>query len=162
MMPDSSTTGSNGLLFRLANPTDLVEIVRMLADDRLGANREHFSVPLLRGYVDAFASIEQDPNNEILVAQDSDDNLLGFLQITYIPNLTYQGRWRALIEGVRVKSEKRAAGIGKALITNAIERARERNCHLVQLTSDKTRTEALRFYESLGFKASHEGFKRSL
>jgi len=158
-MPDPLVTSADALAFRLASQSDLVEIVRMLADDRLGANREHFSVPLLAGYVDAFESIAQDPNNEVLVAQDANATLLGFLQITYIPNLTYQGRWRALIEGVRVASDKRAGGIGKALITQAIERARARNCYLVQLTSDKTRTGALRFYESLGFKASHEGFK---
>jgi len=158
-MPETPATGPDPLVFRLANSSDLVEIVRMLADDRLGANREHFSVPLLTGYVDAFASIDQDPNNEVLVVQARDGTLLGFLQVTYIPNLTYQGRWRALIEGVRVKSENRSGGVGKALIAHAIGRARARNCYLVQLTSDKTRTEALRFYESLGFRATHEGFK---
>jgi len=158
-MPEANVTNSDALIFRLATQSDLVEIVRMLADDRLGANREHFSEPLLAGYVEAFASIDQDPNNEILVLQDREGTLLGFLQVTYIPNLTYQGRWRALIEGVRVRSENRSGGVGKALMGHAIERARARNCNLVQLTSDKTRTQALRFYESLGFNATHEGFK---
>ncbi len=134
----------------------------MLAEDPLGATRERYCIPLLAGYEEAFSSIDSDPNNEIVVAEDAAVGLLGFLQITYIPNLTYQGRWRAQIEGVRVRPESRSTGIGRALVKQAIFRARQRGCHLVQLTSDKSRGDALRFYESLGFLASHEGLKLAL
>ena len=147
------------LVFRHAQQSDLIEIVRMLANDPLGAKRELFSVPVLQAYEQAFKNIQIDPNNEIIVAEHSDFTLLGFFQITYIPNLTYQGRWRAQIEGVRVNSEQRSIGIGRALVLHAIELAKKRHCYLVQLTSDKSRTDALRFYESLGFHATHEGFK---
>jgi ribosomal protein S18 acetylase RimI-like enzyme len=150
------------LLYRLATLSDLPEIVRMLAEDPLGAKREHYSSPLLPAYTQAFQSIESDPNNEIVLAVNQNEELLGFLQLTYIPNLTYQGRWRALIEGVRVHAEQRSRGIGQALIEYAIERARNRGCLMVQLTSDKSRADALRFYTSLGFNATHEGFKLML
>lgn len=150
------------LLYRLATLSDLPEIVRMLAEDPLGAKREHYSSPLLPVYTQAFQSIESDPNNEIVLAVNHNEELLGFLQLTYIPNLTYQGRWRALIEGVRVHAEQRSRGIGQALIEYAIERARNRGCLMVQLTSDKSRADALRFYTSLGFNATHEGFKLML
>lgn len=153
---------SHSLLFRSATLSDLPEIVRMLAEDPLGSKREHYSSPLLPAYTHAFQSIESDPNNEIVLAVNQNDDLLGFLQLTYIPNLTYQGRWRAMIEGVRVHAEQRSRGIGQALVEYAIECARKRGCLMVQLTSDKSRAEALRFYTLLGFKATHEGFKLRL
>ena len=92
-------------------------------------------------------------------AQEAD---VGVMQLTFIPYLTYQGGWRALIEGVRVASEFRSKGIGREMIQWAIGRARERGCHVLQLTTDKERVDALRFYESLGFAASHEGMKLHL
>jgi ribosomal protein S18 acetylase RimI-like enzyme len=153
---------SPSLLFRPATLSDLPEIVRMLSDDPLGAKREHYSSPLLPAYTHAFQSIESDPNNEIVLAVNQNDDLLGFLQLTYIPNLTYQGRWRAMIEGVRVHAEQRSRGIGQALVKYAIKCAQKRGCLMVQLTSDKSRADALRFYTSLGFKATHEGFKLML
>jgi len=159
---DSSFAAPISVLFRPAAQSDLAEIVRMLSDDPLGAKREHYSSPLLPAYTHAFQSIESDPNNEIVLAVNHNDELLGFLQLTYIPNLTYQGRWRAMIEGVRVHADQRSRGIGQALVEYAIERARKRGCLMVQLTSDKSRAEALRFYTSLGFKATHEGFKLML
>lgn len=159
---DSSFTEAIPVLFRLATQADLSEIVRMLAEDPLGAKREHFSEPLLPAYTQAFQSIESDPNNEVVLAVNHNHEVLGFLQLTYIPNLTYQGRWRALIEGVRVNTQQRSRGIGQSLIEHAIERARNRGCFIVQLTSDKSRADALRFYASLGFKATHEGFKLML
>ena len=134
----------------------------MLADDPLGVQREEFSDPLKPCYIDAFSHIQADPNNEIIVVVDHDDQLLGFLQITYIPNLTLQGSWRAQLEGVRVNPTKRSAGIGKALIEHAIQRAKAKGCHVVQLTSNSARQDALRFYESLGFIPSHIGFKLTL
>jgi len=102
--------------------------------------------------------IQNDPNNELTVVE-SDGAIVGMLQLTFIPYLTYQGSWRCLIEGVRIKESFRGKGLGTQVFQWAIERARERKCHIVQLTSDKQRTDAIRFYENLGFNASHEGFK---
>ena len=143
---------------RTATHDDLVDIVRMLADDPLGAKRERFELPLPESYERAFRAIDDDPNQELTVAE-ANGKVIGVLQITFIPYLTYQGGWRALVEGVRVDSSQRGKGIGRRLFEHAIERAKARHCHLVQLTTDKARPEALRFYESLGFRASHEGMK---
>lgn len=149
------------LEFRHARNADLPALVRMLADDPLGARREVYSDPLAAGYTEAFAEIEADPNNELIVAT-VDGGLVGMFQLTFIPCLTYQGRWRALIEGVRVASGARSRGVGAAMIEWAIERARGRGCVMVQLTTDRARPDALRFYERLGFVASHHGMKLHL
>lgn len=149
------------LTFRAANENDLVAIVRMLADDALGAKRERFVTPLPESYRQAFAAIDSDPNNELVVACLGDD-VAGVLQLTFIPYLTYQGSWRALIEGVRVDAQHRSLGIGQQLFEWAIARARERGCSMVQLTTDRAREDALRFYERLGFVASHHGMKLHL
>ena len=93
---------------------------------------------------------------------EAQDTVVGILQITCIPYLTNQGSWRAPIEGVRVAAEVRSAGVGKRLFMWAIDRVRERKCYMVQLTSDRSRRDAIRFYESLGFRASHEGMKLQL
>ncbi len=148
--------------FRRATRDDLPSIVQLLADDPLGAKREKYSVPLPSGYYDAFAAIERDENNELIVVEDSERQILGVLQMTFIPSITYQGGWRALIEGVRIASHARSHGIGRRLFQWAIERARARGCHMLQLTSDKARPDAVRFYEGLGFVASHEGMKLKL
>jgi ribosomal protein S18 acetylase RimI-like enzyme len=147
--------------FRPAVREDVEEIVRLLADDALGAKREEYVVPLPESYYTAFAAIQRDPNNELIVVEFK-GRIVGVLQITYIPYLTYRGSWRAQIEGVRVDSSLRSSGIGRKLFVWAIERAREKGCRLVQLTSDKSRPDAIRFYESLGFTASHEGLKLPL
>lgn len=149
------------IIFRPASQEDLPAIVGMLADDPLGAKREAFRAPLPGSYRLAFEAIEHDPNNELIVAE-KEGRVVGVLQITFIPYLTYQGGWRALIEGVRVSSNMRSSGIGRRLLEWAIDRARQRQCRIVQLTSDKTRPDAIRFYEGLGFTASHEGMKLSL
>lgn len=149
------------LTFRAARPEDLPYLVAMLADDPLGAQRECLDDPLPTVYTAALTAINNDPNNE-LVAACIDDHIVGMLQLTFIPYLTHQGAWRALIEGVRVHNDYRARGIGKAMFTWAIERARQRNCRVVQLTTDKTRPDAIRFYQQLGFAASHEGMKLHL
>jgi GNAT superfamily N-acetyltransferase len=133
----------------------------MLADDPLGAARERYSELLPQAYTAAFAAIDDDPNNE-LTAACCDDRIVAMLQMTFIPYLSHQGAWRALIESVRVHKDYRAQGIGKALFSWAIERARQRNCRIVQLTTDKARPDALRFYRQLGFQASHEGMKLDL
>lgn len=149
------------LTFRAACRDDLVLLVQMLADDSLGATREVFSEPLASSYLSAFAAIDADPNNELVVAI-LDGAVVGMLQLTFIPYLTYQGRWRALIEGVRVSSSHRSRGVGAALMHWAIERSRARDCAMVQLTTDRAREDALRFYERLGFVASHHGMKLHL
>ena len=133
-----------------------------MADDPLGATRERFENPLPVSYRKAFDLIDQDPNNELLVLENEREDVLGVLQITYIPYLTYQGSWRALIEGVRIDKSQRGGGLGAKLVLEAIERAKQKNCRLVQLTSDKARPEAIQFYEKLGFTASHEGLKLKL
>ncbi|MEZ4660254.1 MAG: GNAT family N-acetyltransferase [Caldilineaceae bacterium] len=149
------------LLFRQATADDLPAIVAMLADDALGAAREDSSLPLAAGYLSAFAAIDADPNNELIVACLG-ETIVGVLQLTFIPYLTYKGSWRALIEGVRVAKSYRSQGVGKRLFVWAIERAKERNCRIVQLTTDKARVDAKRFYENLGFQATHEEMKLHL
>jgi ribosomal protein S18 acetylase RimI-like enzyme len=149
------------LNFRKARRTDLPFIVAMLADDPLGATRERLENPLPVEYTLAFDAIETDPNIELMVAC-LDEAVVGVLQLTFIPAISRLGAWRALIEGVRVAREHRAAGIGTQMLNKAIDRARERNCQMVQLTTDKSRADAKRFYEKLGFIASHEGMKLHL
>lgn len=146
------------LKFRNAEVGDLPTIVKMLSDDPLGSKRERFEVPLPNAYLDAFDAISKDPNNELVIAEHN-TIIVGFLQITFIPYITYQGRWRAVVEGVRVNKNYRGQGIGKKLFQWAIQRAKVKNCHLLQLTTDKQRPDAIRFYASLGFIASHEGMK---
>ena len=137
-------------------------LVRLLADDPLGAQREACTSPLPESYYVAFEAIDRDPNNELIVVETTDGQVAGMLQLTFIPYLTYRGGWRALIEAVRVASPMRSHGVGRRLFEWAIGRARERGCHLIQLTSDKARPDAIRFYESLGFVASHAGMKLHL
>ncbi len=149
------------LTYREAAAADLERLVQLLADDLLGASREDVSQPLNPRYTQAFASIEADPNNELIVVE-SGGELAGMLQLTFIPYLSHTGASRCLIEGVRIAKTYRGKGLGSKFIEWAIERARGKNCSIVQLTSDKQRPDALRFYQALGFTASHEGFKLRL
>ena len=149
------------LEFRSATESDLSDLTHLLADDELGSKREDTSLPINQSYVDAFHSIDKDSNNELTVVE-SDGALVGMLQLTFIPYLTHTGSWRCLIEGVRIEKSFRGQGAGTDFIHWAIQRARQRKCSIVQLTSDKQRPGALRFYEALGFVASHEGFKFKL
>ncbi|MCZ2257665.1 GNAT family N-acetyltransferase [Sporosarcina sp. G11-34] len=149
---------SKEVTFRMATEKDLDSIIQMLSDDVLGSTRERYEQPLPDSYLQAFKSIDSDPNNELVVACYKEE-IVGVQQITFIPYLTYQGGWRATIEGVRTAPAVRGKGIGRKLIEWAIERAKERGCHIVQLTTDKKRKDALHFYEQLGFKATHEGMK---
>lgn len=146
------------LTYRAADHEDLATLVAMLADDNLGEAREDVSIPLNQAYSSAFNAITFDPNNELVVVEQ-DGQIVGMLQLTFIPYLTYIGSWRCLIEGVRIHKDFRGQGLGTQFFEWAINRARERGCHMIQLTSDKQRTDAIRFYESLGFVASHEGLK---
>ena len=149
------------LHYRHATETDIPVLIKMLSDDSLGKLREDASTPVNPCYLAAMQQIQNDPNNELTVVE-SKGEVVGMLQLTFIPYLTYRGSWRCLIEGVRIKKECRGKGLGTQFFQWAIERAKDRQCHIVQLTSDKQRTDAIRFYENLGFKASHEGFKLRL
>ncbi|QPC43094.1 GNAT family N-acetyltransferase [Kaustia mangrovi] len=148
--------------FRPARSSDLTEILRLLADDPLGKTRETVSDGVDTAYEEAFAAMEADPNQLMAVGVDDSGDVVACLQITFIPGLSRGGMWRGQIESVRVSSRHRGQGLGRALLDWAIARCRERGCGLVQLTSDKTRADAIRFYEGLGFTASHEGLKLAL
>lgn len=148
-------------IFRNAFASDLPVLVAMLSNDSLGHTREDMSSPLNQCYIQALQDIDRDPNNELVVVE-LEGTIAGMLQLTFIPYLTYQGSWRCLIEGVRVHADFRGQGLGTLIFQWAIEQAKQRQCALVQLTSDKQRSEAIRFYQSLGFVASHEGFKLRL
>lgn len=149
------------ILFREAGSGDVSRIVEMLADDALGSQRERFADPLPESYTEAFRAIDADPNNELTVAV-RDGRVIGVAQLTFTPYLTHQGSWRMTIEGVRTCSSVRGQGVGGKLIRYGIERAKARGCRMVQLTTDKQRPDALRFYEGLGFTATHEGMKMKL
>ncbi|MFD9129833.1 GNAT family N-acetyltransferase [Kitasatospora sp. NPDC059571] len=144
---------------RRATAADLPAIVAMLADDPLGAARE--SPEDLTPYRDAFARIDGDPHQHLVVAEQR-GRVVGTLQLTVIPGLSRRGTTRTIIEAVRVHADARGSGLGSALITWAVERSRTLGAGLVQLTTDATRTDAHRFYERLGFTPSHVGFKLPL
>lgn len=151
-------------MFRKAHSGDLPAIVALLADDPLGAAREIAAERPDRAYLDAFAAIDADSNQLLAVAidDDDDDRVIGCLQLSFIPGLSRTGMWRGQIESVRIAANHRGSGLGAAMIEWAVEQARARGCGLVQLTSDKRRPDAIRFYEKLGFVASHEGLKLDL
>ncbi|MFD8207172.1 GNAT family N-acetyltransferase [Streptomyces sp. NPDC059695] len=147
------------LEIRPATAEDLPAIVAMLADDPLGAQRE--SPDDLGPYAAAFERLAADPNQHVVVAVRGDE-VVGTLQLTVIPGLSRKGTTRSVIEGVRIHSDERGSGLGTQLIEWAVAESGRQDCRLVQLTSDVTRTDAHRFYERLGFEASHVGFKKSL
>ncbi|MFF1639104.1 GNAT family N-acetyltransferase [Streptomyces sp. NPDC058246] len=147
------------LEIRAAVPDDIPAVVAMLADDPLGAQRE--SPDDLSPYLAALERLSGDPNQHVVVAV-REARVVGTLQLTVIPGLSRKGATRSIIEGVRIHADERGSGLGTQLIEWAIDEARRQGCQLVQLTSDATRTDAHRFYERLGFTASHVGFKLSL
>ncbi|MGC9472677.1 GNAT family N-acetyltransferase [Streptomyces sp. WG4] len=138
---------------------DLPAVVAMLADDPLGAQRE--SPDDLSPYLAALERLSADPNQHLVVAVRG-GRVVGTLQLTIVPGLSRRGGTRSIIEGVRIHSDERGSGLGTQLIEWAVDQSRRQGCQLVQLTSDKTRTDAHRFYERLGFSASHTGFKLQL
>ncbi|GAF64664.1 putative acetyltransferase [Bacillus sp. TS-2] len=146
------------MIFRKATLKDLPQIVEMLADDELGSKRERFENPLPEVYNNAFQEIENQKGNQILVAIEN-DQLLGFLQLTFISGIARMGMKRAQIEGVRVDKNHRSKGIGEKLFKEAILLSKKANCSMVQLTTDKQRKDVHRFYEKLGFETSHDGLK---
>ncbi|GAA3240466.1 GNAT family N-acetyltransferase [Streptomyces lavendulae] len=147
------------LTIRPATEADLPAIVAMLADDPLGATRE--SPEDLTPYVAALKRLADDPHQHVVVAIRG-ERVVGTLQLTIVPGLSRKGATRSIVEGVRVHADERGSGLGTRFIGWAVERSRQENCQLVQLTSDVTRTDAHRFYERLGFTASHVGFKLQL
>lgn len=150
------------MTFRKATIKDVSAIIEMLADDELGQLRENFQTPLLQEYIDAFENITKDDNQELIVVENENLELIGTLQLSFIQYLTYRGGIRAQIEAVRIRKDKRGFGIGKTMFKWAINRAKERNAHVLQLTTDKKRLDTIIFYEDLGFKPSHEGMKMHL
>jgi GNAT superfamily N-acetyltransferase len=151
----------DSLKFRLATRADLPEIVRMLADDELGRQRECYEEPLPNCYYEAFEQMDGNPYLELIVVE-MEGGIVGTLQLIFIPSLSFQGGLRAQVESVRVESALRGQGIGKHMMEWAMDRARQRGAHVVQLTTHNTRAEAHRFYEHLGFKGTHLGMKISL
>ncbi|GAA2141827.1 GNAT family N-acetyltransferase [Nocardioides koreensis] len=151
-------TSSGTATLRRAAREDLPAIVGLLLDDPLGAGREGAE---LTPYVRAFDAIDADPAHLLLVAE-AGGQVVATMQLTFLPGLARRGARRAQIEAVRVHADFRGSGLGRALITWATGEARRRDCALVQLTSDKQRPDAHRFYARLGFVASHEGFKLAL
>ncbi|MET9357857.1 GNAT family N-acetyltransferase [Streptomyces sp. NPDC006617] len=147
------------LEIRPTTAEDIPAVVAMLADDPLGAQRE--SPDDLGPYRAAFERLRVDPNQHLMVAV-REGRVVGTLQLTIVPGLSRRGATRSIVEGVRIHADERGSGLGTQLIEWAIDESRRQGCHLVQLTSDKTRTDAHRFYERLGFEASHTGFKLQL
>jgi GNAT superfamily N-acetyltransferase len=158
VVPDSAALDAS-VIFRDARRTDVPVIVAMLADDILGADRE--TADLDDAYWAAFGQIEAQPGSRLIVAESAGE-VVGTLQLTLLPGLSRRGMLRGQIEAVRIAASFRGQGLGRQMIEWAIEESRRAGCGLVQLTSDKRRADAIRFYESLGFESSHEGLKLSL
>jgi len=152
------------LRVRRATEDDLPAIVALIADDGLGKSREDLSTPPNPKYRAAFAALAADPNQvmAVLVDDAGGGEMIGCLQLTFIPGLSRQGAWRCQVESVRIASTRRGQGLGRFLFDWVIGECRRRGCDLVQLTTDKRRIDARRFYEALGFTASHEGMKLAL
>ena len=146
------------LIFRKAKRGDILKIVKMLADDELGS-KEDYKVPLPQTYYDAFQNILQDKNQELIILENFNKDIIGTLQLTFIPYLTYRGGLRAQIEAVRIDKRFRGMGFGKKIFKWAIKRAKDKRAHLVQLTTDLERPDAIEFYKALGFVDSHIGMK---
>jgi GNAT superfamily N-acetyltransferase len=159
--PRNSACHMKTITFRTALIADLPAIVALLADDPLGTTRESSSSALDERYVAAFNAIEADSNQQLVVAIDG-EQVVGTLQLSFIPGLARTGAWRGQIEAVRVAEHLRSSGVGRTMFDWAIAQCKARGCLLVQLTTDKRRPDAHRFYEKLGFIASHEGYKLAL
>lgn len=145
-----------GRSVRRARRVDLPALVALLRDDPLGATRESADPA---AYEAAFDAIDADPNQVLVCLEDADGAVAGTLQLTVIPGLSRGGQWRGQIEAVRVRADQRGTGAGRLLVGWAVEESRRRGCGLVQLTTDRSRTDAHRFYAGLGFVDSHRGFK---
>lgn len=149
------------ITYRIARWTDLTAIVDLLRDDELGRTRNPAVVDAAQAYRDAFAELVDQDDNNVVVAE-ADGDIVGCYQLTFIRGLSHTGGLRAQIESVRIRSDLRGAGLGSELMRDAIARARARHCTMVQLTTDVRRADTKRFYERLGFVASHHGMKQLL
>jgi GNAT superfamily N-acetyltransferase len=149
------------LIFRRATEADVPAIIKMLADDKLGASREALGAESLPQYLKAFRVIDADANQFLLVVDDGTE-IVGTLQLTFIAGLARGGLKRGLVEAVRVASDRRGEKIGEAMFAWVLEKCRQESCGIVQLTTDKSRTDAHRFYDRLGFEPSHVGYKMML
>ena len=147
------------LILRDATVADLPAILAMLAEDTIPANRE--ADPSDPRYLAAFEAIDADPNQH-LIAAEMGGRVVGTMQLSFLPGLSFTGSWRGLIEAVRIASDLRGQKLGERMILWAIEQCRVRDCKLVQLTSSAKRTDAHRFYARLGFVQSHVGMKLHL
>ena len=152
----------NELIFRKATEGDIPNIVKMLVDDELGSKREDYKVPLPKIYYDAFQNILQDKNQELIILENFYKEIIGTLQLSFIQYLTYRGGLRAQIEAVRIHKKFRGRGFGKKIFKWAIKRSIDKGAHLIQLTTDKQRLDAIDFYKALGFRDSHMGMKLNL
>ena len=150
------------MVYRKATKEDLPAIIEMIANDALGQLRERYEDPLPKEYYSAFERINTDKNQELIVIENSESEVVATFQLSFLQYLTYLGGIRCLVENVHVREDQTGKGIGKQMFQWIIERAKEKNVHLIQLTSNKLRPNAIRFYEGLGFKATHEGFKLHL
>jgi GNAT superfamily N-acetyltransferase len=154
--------GSSRVVLRRAETRDVPAIIELIAADQLGASRDGVRTPEdLAAYQAAFEAIDRDPAHMLVVAQSGPD-IAATMQLSFLPGLARRGALRAQIEAVRVDQAYRSLGLGSAIVTWAIGESRRRGCALVQLTSDKSRTAAHRFYQRLGFTATHEGMKLAL
>lgn len=149
------------MIIRDAEEADVAAVVALYADDELGVARERPELPLRQEYWRAFEAIRADPRHRLVVAVE-DGRVIGTLQLSFVPHLVRQGGERVQVEAVRVAADHRGSGTGRELLSWAVEQARARGCRLVQLTTDAARPDARRFYESLGFTASHLGMKLAL
>jgi ribosomal protein S18 acetylase RimI-like enzyme len=150
-------TSVSSVTIRRARRDDVGTIVAMLADDPLGSGRERLEQPLPSSYFEAFETLDRDPNIQLVVAVEQGGGVVGCLQLCILPGLSSQGASRALIEDVRVASDRRSRGIGEQLVQWAVARARAKGCKLVELLTHSSRVDAQRFYARLGFSASHVG-----
>jgi GNAT superfamily N-acetyltransferase len=151
----------NKLEFRPATTNDIIDIVRMLSEDILGATREKNEKTVSKEYSKAFEIILKDPNQELRIVEMNGEKV-GTFQLSFIQYMSHQGGLRAQVEAVRINSKFRGQGIGKKVFAYIIDRARQKGCTILQLTSDKKRPDAISFYETIGFEATHEGMKFKL
>jgi len=146
------------VVYREAVEADLPVIVALLAEDQIGGRADDPSEPLDPVYAAAFAAIAEDQNQRLIVAEDG-DQIVGTMQLSFLPGLLNRGAWRGQIEAVRIAANRRGAGLGAAMIGWAVEQCRQHGCFMAQLTSNNDRVAAHRFYERLGWQKSHAGFK---
>ena len=145
---------TDGIVFRLARREDLPAVVKLLSEDELGSQRERYEEPLPEAYYIAFEQIQRDANHELIVAE-ADGQVIGTLHLMFLPSISFQGGLRAQVESVRVEVSQRGHGLGSEMMKWTIERVKTRGAHVVQLTTHKSREDAHRFYERLGFKGTH-------